>query len=158
MVTAKHAQLMKVSVTATAVTMEPTVAWVTSGSASKAPPTVSSPCVLMVTKLVTRLLTIAGPHQPVVLTQEKVHSSKRSSKDDIVEVGVIPAGKSNIKIQLTADMDIDIQLYDGSTKLVAWSADGNHGMLSGAARQVLDYQGIKDCLERLQRNRRSEGQ
>ena len=64
-------------------------------------------------------------------------------KDDIVEVGVIPAGKSNIKIQLTADMDIDIQLYDGSTKLVAWSADGSHGMLSGAARQVLDYQGIK---------------
>ena len=64
-------------------------------------------------------------------------------KDDIVEVGVIPAGKSNIKIQLTAAMDIDIQLYDGSTKLVAWAADGNHGMLSGAARQVLDYQGIK---------------
>ena len=64
-------------------------------------------------------------------------------KDDIVEVGVIPAGKSNIKIQLTADMDIDIQLYDGSTKLVAWSADGSHGMLSGAAKQVLDYQGIK---------------
>jgi len=58
----------------------------------------------------------------------------------VVEVGKIPAGKSDIKIQLTSTVDIDIQLYDiDGTKVVHWP----DGLLKGASKESTTYEGVK---------------
>ena len=60
-------------------------------------------------------------------------------------VGDIPAGKSNIDVALTAQdgKDIDIQLFDGDTKIVAWSADGSHGLLNGPTQRTTNYENLR---------------
>jgi len=60
-------------------------------------------------------------------------------KDDVVHVGLIPAGKSNVRISLAADADVDIQLFDGGAPLVQWP----DGQLSGARKQVLEWEGLE---------------
>ncbi len=64
--------------------------------------------------------------------------SQAIEKDATVTVGTIPAGKSNISIALTSPVDVDIQLFDGSTALVQWP----DGRLNGADRQTLSYNGL----------------
>ena len=58
---------------------------------------------------------------------------------DIVEVGLIPTGKANIRISLTSDNDVDIQLYDGTTKIVVWDSTGDHGLLNGPTAESVTY-------------------
>ena len=60
-------------------------------------------------------------------------------KDAVVEVGVIPTGKSNLRIDLTSPEDVDVQLYDGGHPIVQWP-DGD---LSGAETQTLTYKGME---------------
>lgn len=59
-------------------------------------------------------------------------------------VGDIPAGKSDVTVSLEADggRDIDVQLWDGSTKIVAWDPQGNHGLLHGPTQETVTYQGM----------------
>jgi len=57
---------------------------------------------------------------------------------DVVNVGRIKQGKSNIRIQLKAANDLDIQLYDGPVALIKWP----DGKLSGSAKQTLTYEGM----------------
>ncbi|MBW1877462.1 MAG: hypothetical protein JRJ84_03780, partial [Deltaproteobacteria bacterium] len=58
---------------------------------------------------------------------------------DTVTVGDIPAGKTNIEIDLTANSgrDVDIQIWDGATPVVMWPS----GLLNGAGEESLDYRG-----------------
>ena len=58
-------------------------------------------------------------------------------KNDVVSVGIIPAGKTNIRIDLTSPEDVDVQLFDGAIPLVQWP----DGRLDGAAKQTLQYEG-----------------
>lgn len=53
-------------------------------------------------------------------------------------IGVIPAGKSQISIQLSAPMDVDLQLYDGSTALI----HRNLGLLNTASSATIPYKGM----------------
>ena len=59
-------------------------------------------------------------------------------KDDVVEVGIIPAGKADISISLKSDADVDVQLFDGSTALVQWP----DGELNGPSEQTLSHNGL----------------
>jgi phosphatidylserine/phosphatidylglycerophosphate/cardiolipin synthase-like enzyme len=61
-------------------------------------------------------------------------------KDAVATVGTIPAGKSDIKIQLTSTVDIDIQLFDkDGAKLVHWP----DGQLKGATKESMQHKGVK---------------
>ncbi|MBD88716.1 MAG: hypothetical protein CL940_00065 [Deltaproteobacteria bacterium] len=64
--------------------------------------------------------------------------SQEIEKDGVVDVGVIPAGKSNIKVKLSCENDVDIQLYDGETAIVMWP----DGLLSGAGEDSVEYEGM----------------
>ncbi len=59
-------------------------------------------------------------------------------RNDVAEVGVIPAGKVNVNIKLVAPADADVQLYDGTIALVQWPS----GRLSGSGKQTLEYEGM----------------
>lgn len=58
----------------------------------------------------------------------------------IVEVGEIPTGKANVRIDLNAENDVDVQLYDKQTghPIVAWP----NGDLNGHSKQSTSYEGI----------------
>ncbi|MCB9678992.1 MAG: hypothetical protein H6737_28080 [Alphaproteobacteria bacterium] len=60
--------------------------------------------------------------------------------DDFVTVGDIPAGKSNVVIDLDArwGADVDVQLWDAGIPLIAWP----DGLLSGPDEQVLYWDGM----------------
>lgn len=55
-----------------------------------------------------------------------------------VDVGVIPAGKQNLRITLTSEKDVDIQLYDAATPIVMWDNAGT-ALLSGESRGSTEY-------------------
>jgi hypothetical protein len=57
-----------------------------------------------------------------------------------IEVGEIPEGKADVRIDLVSDNDVDIQLIDKQTgtEIVAWPS----GLLSGPAEQTLEYEGM----------------
>ena len=63
------------------------------------------------------------------------------TKDAVVEVGPIPKGLSNVEIELTSPVDIDVQLYDkkDGKAIVKWPG----GMLKGADEQSIQYAGVK---------------
>ena len=57
----------------------------------------------------------------------------------IVTVGTIPAGKTDVSIQLKSAEDVDVQLYDADgTKIIHWP----DGILNGAASQTTTYKGL----------------
>ena len=58
-----------------------------------------------------------------------------------VLVGDIPAGKGNVDIALTAaaGRDVDVQLWDGTTAIIAWP----NGLLNGPEQQTVDYQDLR---------------
>ena len=62
---------------------------------------------------------------------------------DIVAVGGIPAGKDSVRITLTSDEDVDIQLVDEATghEIVAWP----NGDLNGADEECAAWQGVEYC-------------
>ena len=60
------------------------------------------------------------------------------ARNQITLIGDIPAGKSDISIQLTAQADLDIQLYHGNVALVKWP----DGILNGSSQQSLEYNGV----------------
>jgi hypothetical protein len=53
----------------------------------------------------------------------------------IVPLGTVPEGKRNVKIELVASGDLDIQLFDGETALVKWP----DGELNGPSSQELSH-------------------
>lgn len=59
--------------------------------------------------------------------------------DDTILVGEIPAGKSNVVIDLDAlhGTDVDVQLWDGDIPIIAWP----NGLLSGPTSETLEYEG-----------------
>ena len=64
-------------------------------------------------------------------------------KDTTVEVGTIPSGKANVRVELESIEDVDIQIEDKTVspakEVVAWP----NGLLSGGAKQITDYAGVK---------------
>jgi hypothetical protein len=64
--------------------------------------------------------------------------SQHIIKNAIVDVGVIPEGKENIKIELTSPEDVDIQLYDGDDALIKWP----DGRINGSGVQTLTHNGM----------------
>ncbi|HIA01280.1 MAG TPA: hypothetical protein EYN66_05135, partial [Myxococcales bacterium] len=65
--------------------------------------------------------------------------SQAITKNATVDVGVIPKGKKNVKVTLTSEADVDIQIYDGSQALVMWPS----GILNGAGKASFIYEGMK---------------
>lgn len=63
--------------------------------------------------------------------------------NDTVTVGLIPAGKANVTIELTADHDIDVQLIDVVTgdEIIAWP----YGLLNGPSEKCANYKGATYC-------------
>jgi hypothetical protein len=61
------------------------------------------------------------------------------TKNQVSEIGVIPAGKTNVDIQLKSSRDLDIQLFAGNVALIQWP----DGMLAGADQQTLVYEGLE---------------
>ena len=55
-----------------------------------------------------------------------------------MEVGLIPAGKADIRIDLQSEEDVDIQLYDGDEALVQWP----DGQLNGPSESSLEHEGV----------------
>lgn len=53
----------------------------------------------------------------------------------IVPLGTVPSGKRNVKIELVASGDLDIQLFDGETALVKWP----DGELNGPGSQEMTH-------------------
>ncbi len=60
------------------------------------------------------------------------------ARDAVSDIGVIPAGVTNVHIGLTAPADLDVQLFDGDTAIVRWP----DGLMNGAGEQTLEYQGM----------------
>ena len=62
----------------------------------------------------------------------------------ILEVGVIPAGKANVFVQLESQngRDIDVQLYHGSNRIIVWDSNGNHGLFHGPTQETKTYAGM----------------
>jgi hypothetical protein len=60
-----------------------------------------------------------------------------------VEVGEIPRRKLGIRIDLTAPVDIDVQLVDveGNAEIVGWPA----GLISGPGRECAEYEAVTYC-------------
>lgn len=61
-------------------------------------------------------------------------------------VGTIPAGKTNVSVSLESQSgaDIDIQLFAGREKIVAWDLYGDHGLLSGPTQETInDWNGLR---------------
>ena len=59
--------------------------------------------------------------------------------NEIVEIGVLPSGISSIEVNLTSQVDIDIQLYDEETgeKIIGWP----DGILALSEYQSHEYKG-----------------
>ena len=66
------------------------------------------------------------------------------SQNQITLVGTIPAAKANVLVELESlnGRDIDVQLYHGDVKLVAWDGNGNHGLLHGPGQETTNYRGM----------------
>ena len=62
----------------------------------------------------------------------------------VVTVGDIPAGKSNIDISLKAQegRDVDIQLFDGDTKIIL-GIPREHGLMHGPSQETIQYDGLQ---------------
>lgn len=67
------------------------------------------------------------------------------AQEMVITVGDIPAGKTNVDISLKAQegRDVDIQLFDGDTKIIAWDTGGNHGLMHGPAQETIEYNGMR---------------
>ena len=67
-------------------------------------------------------------------------------KNDVVEVGTIPAGKENVRVNLEADSDVDIEIYHGDKAIVAWQCANkpNHSdpCLDSGEAATVDYEGM----------------
>ncbi|MEC9464630.1 MAG: PPC domain-containing protein, partial [Myxococcota bacterium] len=59
----------------------------------------------------------------------------------VVDVGVIPEGKQNLRITLTSEEDVDIQLFDGSTPIVMWD-DAGTALLHGETQESTTYKNM----------------
>nr|ABY56067.1 phospholipase A1 [uncultured bacterium pFosPlaG] len=59
------------------------------------------------------------------------------TQNAVVEVGELPAGLTNVNIDLISDRDVDIQLFDknNGTKIVQWP----NGILNGAGKVTTTY-------------------
>jgi hypothetical protein len=60
-------------------------------------------------------------------------------EDPATEIGVIPAGKAQVKVNLNSAVDVDVQLFDGSTPIIQWP----NGLLNGASKESVEYKGMK---------------
>jgi len=58
-----------------------------------------------------------------------------------VDVGVIPSGKTNLKIELSSDKDVDIQLFDDNVPIVMWDNDET-ALLFGEGRGTTTYKNM----------------
>ncbi|MCX7554326.1 hypothetical protein OS175_10580 [Marinicella sp. S1101] len=59
--------------------------------------------------------------------------------ESVKVIGSIPAGKAQVRINISTNQDVDLQLYDGDTALV----DKNSGLLNGADLATVSYQGME---------------
>ena len=57
-------------------------------------------------------------------------------------VGAIPAGITNLFVELDAENDLDIELWDGDTFVVGWVADGEQAQIFSSTEITGDYNGV----------------
>ena len=63
--------------------------------------------------------------------------------DAVTTVGEIPSGKLDVRIELWADTDVDVQLIDllTGTEIIAWP----NGLLSGPSEDCVDFDDVTYC-------------
>lgn len=64
-------------------------------------------------------------------------------KADRAIIGTIPAGIKDLRIDLTAVNDLDIELWDGDTFVVGWESDGQKAQIYSATEITGGYNGVK---------------
>jgi len=74
---------------------------------------------------------------------------------EVVVVGTIPAGKSEVVIRLSADADVDVQLFDATagTAVIAWPT----GTINGASEECIDHAGNRICYSGYNGNQKPGG-
>ncbi|NQW21807.1 MAG: hypothetical protein HQ475_00005 [SAR202 cluster bacterium] len=58
-------------------------------------------------------------------------------------IGKIPAGIKDASIEITADGDLDIELWDGDVFVVGWEANGGVALIHGEEATTGDYNGVQ---------------
>ena len=79
--------------------------------------------------------------KPDCIDQGNGSFTQSIEKNATVDVGVIPAGKKNLKIELTSEKDVDIQLYDDAVPIVMWDNDET-ALLFGEGLGTTTYKGM----------------
>ena len=84
------------------------------------------------------VVTYSWAEMPNCIDQGSGSFTQSIEKNSVVEVGAIPEGKQNLRITLTSEKDVDIQLYDGNTPIVMWDNDET-ALLHGEGRESTTY-------------------
>jgi hypothetical protein len=84
------------------------------------------------------VVTYSWAEMPNCIDQGSGSFTQSIERNSVVEVGAIPQGKQNLRITLTSDKDVDIQLYDGNTPIVMWDNDET-ALLHGEERESTTY-------------------
>jgi hypothetical protein len=69
--------------------------------------------------------------------------SKFVPKADRAIIGTIPVGIKDLRIDLTALNDLDIELWDGDTFVVGWESGGQKAQIYSASEITGTYNGVK---------------
>ena len=69
--------------------------------------------------------------------------SKFVPKNDRAIIGTIPVGIKNLVIELTAENDLDIELWDGDTFVVGWQSNGVNAQIYSATEVTGGYNSVK---------------
>ena len=62
-------------------------------------------------------------------------------KNAVVKVGDVPTGKDSVRITLKSDKDVDIQLIEGGTEIIAWP----NGLLNGHSEACVTHADVEYC-------------
>ena len=69
--------------------------------------------------------------------------SKFVAEGDRAIIGRIPVGIANLSVKLTAEADLDIELWDGEVFVVGWEADGGKARIHSEAKVAAGYNGVE---------------
>ena len=69
--------------------------------------------------------------------------SKFVPRDDRAYVGKVPVGIKDLTINLTANVDLDIELWDGDVFVVGWESGGHRALIYGETKTTGEYNGVQ---------------
>jgi hypothetical protein len=69
--------------------------------------------------------------------------SKFVPRDDRVFIGKVPVGIKDLSINLTANTDLDVELWDGDVFVVGWESGGSRALIYGDTQTTGEYNGVQ---------------